>query len=718
MMSTGQGMMPPMMYAGNTQQFMPHMAMDMNRPPPFIPFPDTPFPRPAQMADVDPSYPAPRYPLSGIQTFDPSRVHLRSPQPNPVSNQPQFPAYMNPYSQFAGLHQLQQPPPPPFQSQTTSQMSFGQASCTKEPEDQDNQPTGCKVVRGICASTTASRLRFLDAVPLGEDDIVELLWKSGQLVRTTQTQRPSSDKPSSPPPVLRGSGSGGGDENAPLPLPLPQPPPPLHHQNLFIQEDELSSWLHNFYPGVTSTPATHPQSSVSLPPPSNAPGEDDVVELLWKSSQVVQCSQTQRSIPPPIFRGSGSRSGEETALPPPPLHPSQQILFIQEDEIASWLYHPLLQDYLSSGVTSTPATHRQGSVSLAPPPPLSAPYGQITAARRTDNFMNFLRLKGNILTGGRVEAGPVVIESTQVGSSATPSSSATESCVIPVTHGTESRATVIGGVSRTFAVPGFGRRGKAVAIDTAGTSSSGVCKAETEPVRIQPETETEIAEDRKQKEREETIVEIQGTEEARGSTSRKRSRAAEMHNLAERRRREKINEKMKTLQELIPRCNKSTKVSTLEDVIEYMKSLQMQIQMMSMGHGMMPPMMNAENMQQFMPHMAMGMNRPPPFIHFPGTAFPRPGHMAGVGPSYPASRYPFPNTQASDPPRVQLPSLETDNPVPNQPLFPAYMNPYSQFVGLHQMQQPPPPLQSQTTSQLSFGQAGTSKGPEDNQPTG
>ncbi|KAG7541103.1 Myc-type basic helix-loop-helix (bHLH) domain [Arabidopsis thaliana x Arabidopsis arenosa] len=705
MMSTGQGMMPPMMYAGNTQQFMPHMANDMNRPPPFIPIPDTPFPRPAQMAGVDPSYPAPRYPFSSIQTFDPSRVHLRSPQPNPVSNQLQFPPYINPYSQFAGLHQLQQPPPPPFQSQTTSQLSSGQASSSKEPEDQDNQPTGCKVVRGICASTTASRLRFLDAIR-GEDDIVELLWKSGQLVRTTQTQRPSS-----PPPILRGSGSGGGEEKAPLPLPLP--PPPLHHQNLFIQEDELSSWLHNFYPGVTSTPATHPQSSVSLPPPSNAPGEDDAVELLWKSSQVVQSSQTQRSIPPPIFRGSG----EETALPPLPLHPSQQNLFIQEDEMASWLYHPLRQDYLSSGVTSTPATHRQSSVSLAPPPP-SAPYGLITAARRTENFMNFLRLRGNILTGGRVEAGPVVIESTQVGSSATPSSSATESCVITATHGTESRAAVFGGVSSTFAVPGLGRRGKAVAIETAGTSSSGVCKAETEPVQIQPETETEISEDRKRKEREETIFEIQGTEEARGSTSRKRSRAAEMHNLAERRRREKINENIKTLQELIPRCNKSTKVSTLEDVIEYMKSLQMQIQMMSMGHGMMPLMMNAENMQQFMPHMAMGMNRPLPFIQFPGTAFPRPGHMAGVGPSYPASRYPFPNTQASDPSGVQLPSLQPNNLVPNQPRFPAYMNPYSQFVGLHQMQQPPPPLQSQTTSQLSFGQASSSKGPEDNQPTG
>ena len=101
----------------------------------------------------------------------------------------------------------------------------------------------------------------------GEDDIVELLWKSGQVVRTSQTQRPSSNTPPSlpPPPILRGSGSGNGEENAPLPL--PQPSPPLHHQNLFILEDEMSSWLHHSHPGVTSTPA----SSVSLPPPPNAP---------------------------------------------------------------------------------------------------------------------------------------------------------------------------------------------------------------------------------------------------------------------------------------------------------------------------------------------------------------------------------------------------------------------------------------------------------------
>ncbi|XP_042010264.1 transcription factor PIF3-like [Salvia splendens] len=72
----------------------------------------------------------------------------------------------------------------------------------------------------------------------------------------------------------------------------------------------------------------------------------------------------------------------------------------------------------------------------------------------------------------------------------------------------------------------------------------------------------------------------------------KRSRAAEVHNLSERRRRDRINEKMRALQELIPNCNKADKASMLDEAIEYLKTLQLQVQIMSMGSGLcMPPMM-------------------------------------------------------------------------------------------------------------------------------
>ncbi|XP_048637706.1 putative transcription factor bHLH056 isoform X1 [Brassica napus] len=449
-------------------------------------------------------------------------------------------------------------------------------------------------------------------------------------------------------------------------------------------------------------------------------GEDDIVELLWKSGHLVRSSQAQRPSvppPPPVLRGSGSGgggSGEESAplpLPPPLQQPSDdQNLFIREDEMASWLlhHHPLREEddfhshlFYSGVVSAVPSTQPQASVSLAPPLPIppaihtptaaERSMGQVIVERRGENFLNFSRLRGNIHTSGGVEVAaapwvPVVVRDlTQVGSSATPSSSAPESCLTP--------ATVTGGVAQTFAVPSLSRK---------------VVETETEPAQIKPSTETtEAADERKRKEREEAAEDTEETgEEARGSTSRKRSRAAEMHNISERRRREKINEKLKALQELIPRCNKTDKASMLEDAIEYVKSLQLQIQMMSMGGGGMMPMMYNPNMQCFMPPSAMGMNRPS-FIPFPGTAFPRPpAHMAALGPPYPAPPlYPFPNVHQPD---------------PNQPQFPSYLNPYSQFVGLQQMQPPPPPLQKQTTSHMSFSQASSSKEPEDedNKPIG
>ncbi|XP_078175970.1 uncharacterized protein LOC144569475 isoform X2 [Carex rostrata] len=71
-------------------------------------------------------------------------------------------------------------------------------------------------------------------------------------------------------------------------------------------------------------------------------------------------------------------------------------------------------------------------------------------------------------------------------------------------------------------------------------------------------------------------------------TSSRRSRPAEMHNLSERRRRDRINERLKALQELLPHCTKTDKASMLDEAIEYLKSLQIQLQMMWIESGMVP----------------------------------------------------------------------------------------------------------------------------------
>ncbi|XP_027330872.1 transcription factor SPATULA-like [Abrus precatorius] len=69
-------------------------------------------------------------------------------------------------------------------------------------------------------------------------------------------------------------------------------------------------------------------------------------------------------------------------------------------------------------------------------------------------------------------------------------------------------------------------------------------------------------------------------------TSSKRSRAAEFHNLSEKRRRSRINEKMKALQNLIPNSNKTDKASMLDEAIEYLKQLQLQVQMLMVRNGL------------------------------------------------------------------------------------------------------------------------------------
>nr|UOF76178.1 phytochrome interaction factor 3 [Fraxinus mandshurica] len=110
-------------------------------------------------------------------------------------------------------------------------------------------------------------------------------------------------------------------------------------------------------------------------------------------------------------------------------------------------------------------------------------------------------------------------------------------------------------------------------------------------------------------------ISVKKATSARGGTGSKRSRAAEVHNLSERRRRDRINEKMRALQELIPNCNKADKASMLDEAIEYLKTLQLQVQIMSMGAGLcMPPMMFPTGMQHIhpahMPHfspMGVGM---------------------------------------------------------------------------------------------------------------
>lgn len=63
----------------------------------------------------------------------------------------------------------------------------------------------------------------------------------------------------------------------------------------------------------------------------------------------------------------------------------------------------------------------------------------------------------------------------------------------------------------------------------------------------------------------------------------RRGEATDSHSLAERARREKISERMKMLQDLVPGCNKVVgKASVLDEIINYVQALQRQVEFLSM----------------------------------------------------------------------------------------------------------------------------------------
>ncbi|KAI7985316.1 Transcription factor UNE10 [Camellia lanceoleosa] len=126
------------------------------------------------------------------------------------------------------------------------------------------------------------------------------------------------------------------------------------------------------------------------------------------------------------------------------------------------------------------------------------------------------------------------------------------------------------------------------------------------------------------------------------SLSTRRSRAAANHNQSERRRRDRINQKMKALQRLVPNSSKTDKASMLDEVIEYLKQLQAQVHMMSSARNM-PQMMMPLAMQQhiqmsLLARMGMGVGlggliHPPPVASVAPTFVPPPFMMPPMIPT-------------------------------------------------------------------------------------
>ncbi|XP_027367852.1 transcription factor PIL1-like [Abrus precatorius] len=158
---------------------------------------------------------------------------------------------------------------------------------------------------------------------------------------------------------------------------------------------------------------------------------------------------------------------------------------------------------------------------------------------------------------------------------------------------------------------------------------------------------------------------------ARDGTRVKRNRNAETHNLCEKKRRDKINKRMRALKELIPNCNKTDKASMLDDAIEYLKTLKLQLQIMSMGAGFCMPLMmlpTATHHMMSTPHLHQLMGA--------GMGF-RPGTTIPCSlPQFPIT--PLPGITDNRARMFGFPNQVPPMPISHAPFIPMIGNPSSQ----------------------------------------
>ncbi|MCO5600697.1 hypothetical protein L7F22_054812 [Adiantum nelumboides] len=190
--------------------------------------------------------------------------------------------------------------------------------------------------------------------------------------------------------------------------------------------------------------------------------------------------------------------------------------------------------------------------------------------------------------------------------------------------------------------------------------------------------------------------------------STKRSRAAEMHNLCERKRRDRINEKLMTLRELMPNSSKTAKASILDEAIEYVKLLQSHLQAWSARTGICipPALIPSMGLQQVqmpaMPHMGIGMGVGMGVGLGMGMGMRMGMGLVDVNSAVAAGR-----TMVPLPPYTSLPSsLPSHAMGSSQPCLPAMgvvegqehmqnahlLDPYNIYVPHHQAQMQPSPM--------------------------
>ncbi|XXG68164.1 hypothetical protein AAC387_Pa06g1314 [Persea americana] len=80
-----------------------------------------------------------------------------------------------------------------------------------------------------------------------------------------------------------------------------------------------------------------------------------------------------------------------------------------------------------------------------------------------------------------------------------------------------------------------------------------------------------------------TVAAVQHPPAIRPRVRARRGQATDPHSIAERLRRERIAERMKALQELVPNSNKTDRAAMLDEIVEYVRFLRLQVKVLSMS---------------------------------------------------------------------------------------------------------------------------------------
>ncbi|XP_062211892.1 transcription factor PHYTOCHROME INTERACTING FACTOR-LIKE 13-like isoform X2 [Phragmites australis] len=330
--------------------------------------------------------------------------------------------------------------------------------------------------------------------------------------------------------------------------------------------------------------------------------DDDLIELLWCNGHVVMQNQTHRKVPPRPEKTAGSAAAVPAAA-------------AQEDEAGMWfpfaladsLDKDVFSEFFYEAPVAAPVAAAAGkscrdvpledgalAVSEAPcdlmPPPKST-------------HMSISTQQTMSLADGGDDAGDLseLVRICSAGKAGASSSmlNAIGSSICRSNQMLVQRAVSAPGLASDYC---FGA--------TTTTEPTSTSNRSSKRKRLDTEDSESPSEDA-----EFESAAMAARKPPRKLTTARRSRAAEVHNLSERRRRDRINEKMRALQELIPHCNKTDKASMLDEAIEYLKSLQLQLQMMWMGSGIAAPPMMFPGVHQYLPRMgAAPMPSMPPFM--------------------------------------------------------------------------------------------------------